>query len=116
MSTNRNISTTCLTPAFCEASLVIVLPLAQRVDREVIEDDGVRGELRVPHEVRLELEVDGRRRRRLVLLDEGLVLARRPDGRHALVDLGLHVLGLFVRRVATPKTKYNYFQVSTSKT
>ena len=49
-----------------------MLPLAQRVDREGVEDDRVGGEPRLPHEVRLELEVDGRGRRRLVLLDEGL--------------------------------------------
>ena len=58
--------------ALCEATLILLLPLAQRVDREVVEDDRVGGEPRLPHEVRLELEVDGRGRRRLVLLDEGL--------------------------------------------
>ena len=61
-----------LTPALGKTRFILLLPLAQRVHREVIEDDRVRSELRVTHQVRLELEVDWRGRRCLVLLDEGL--------------------------------------------
>ena len=49
-----------------------------------------------------ELEWDGRRRRRLVGVDEGRVLVGGADGGDAGLNLAVHVLALFVCSVTAP--------------